>query len=527
MNTLNQLYDQQEYEHWKKQKEKEKIVILDENGKVLPFNVAQYITQEHYIITFEDTEEIFIYNEGYYQKGGEKHLHKFLQNLLKDKLSNHIVNEILGHVKRSTYHSRESATEPKDKICLANGVLDINTLTVEPHSPNMVFLNRLPFAYNKNANCPCIKKFLFEVVREEDLLVLQEFAGYCLWKKYHIQKMFLLIGGGSNGKSTFLSLLRSFLGPENCAAIPLQHMTMDRFSVAHLFGKLVNIFADLSAKALNETSILKMLTGDDLIPAQKKFKDAFFFINHAKQIFSCNKVPRSPDDTDAFFRRWVMINFPYQFLGKKADKDLIKKLTTPEELSGFFNFALEGLKRLLENGDFSLNKAVEEVREQYIRESDSVAAFVMDCIELQSNGYIPKKKLYTHYADYCRERNYPAVAENAFHRELQFKIRVDDYRPAAREGTRDRTPCWKGITIKPEAINLLIKLGKSLTSLTTLTENEKNVNHVNDVNPFSHLRSKSEKETIQTNNTSPKLCFRCNLPFEEDSELCYGCNQEK
>ena len=82
-------------------------------------------------------------------------------------------------------------------------------------------------------------------------------------------------------------------------------------------------------------------------------------------IFSANLIPKTKDDTTAFFRRWIIINFPNQFLpdNPKTDKDLTKKLTTQEELSGFFNWTLKGLKRLLKNGKFSSGKSVEETRQ--------------------------------------------------------------------------------------------------------------------------------------------------------------------
>jgi len=73
---------------------------------------------------------------------------------------------------------------------------------------------------------------------------------------------------------------------------------------------------------------------------------SFPFVNRAKLTFSCNVVPEVYEDTTAFFRRWIIIQFPHTFDSAKADKDLPKKLTTAEEFSGILNFALEGLNRL-------------------------------------------------------------------------------------------------------------------------------------------------------------------------------------
>ena len=409
------------------------------------YKLFEYIMLKYPIITFTDTDEIYIYSNGVYESRGEKKIATELQSLINNSNTINIVNEVLGHIKRSTYKSRELIQEPKNKICYLNGVLNTDSRKIERHSPDNIFFNKIPVNYLSTADCPKIKKFLREVVPEDSILVLQEFAGYCLLKGYPIHKAIMIVGNGSNGKSTFIAILRTFLGVENCVSIPLQVLETNNFAVSSLYGRLCNMFADLPARALRETSYFKMLTGQDLIRAEKKFKDAFFFQNYAKQIFSCNQIPRSPDDSDAFFRRWIIINFPNQFI-ENADKKLLEKLTTPEEMSGFFNFALDGLNRLLENGDFSNSKSIQEVRDNYVRQSDSVGAFCMDCIRVSPDNWVVKKDLFTNYADYCRNLNYPITPENIFHKRLVDNIRVEDYQATILvEGKQVRARAWKGI----------------------------------------------------------------------------------
>lgn len=473
---------------------KHKIIESKQQGI---YNLAAYFLKEYRIITFSDTDEIFIYNDGVYIGGGDKKISSEAQKLLGDLSNTNIINELLGHIKRSTYTKRESVVEPKNRICLKNEILNHETLDIEPHSPEFFFFNKLPVSYDKNADCPKIRKFLREVVPEDSIPVLQEMAGYCLYKEYPIHKALMLVGTGYNGKSTYINLLKVFLGQENCSAEPLHQLETNRFAVASLFGKLANLFADLPARALQETSFFKMLTGQDLIPAEQKFRNRFSFLNYAKQIYSCNQIPRSPDDTDAFFRRWVIINFPNQFKGKADDKQLIKKLTTDEELSGFLNFAIEGLRRLLEHEDFSNTKTVDEIREEYIRKSDSVHAFVMDCVMMNSESHTEKKQLYTEYADYCRYKNYPTAADNTFHKELAKKVRVEDYRPLI-DG--HRVQCWKGIKVDSSKLKLE-KSPDSIDRVDTTNEiiiennvdrvdTENYVRDVNDVKAKIHLNSK-------------------------------------
>lgn len=394
------------------------------------------------------TENIYVYNAGFYELGAKRLVTFVQKNLqLEDFLSSHLIKELLGYVERLTY--RELAEEPVDKICIGNGILDLNTLDILPHFPEVVFFSKNPVEYKESADCPAIRKFLSEVLNPEDIPAIQEIIGYCLYKSYPIHKAFMLVGSGANGKSTFLNLLKAFLGQHNCSSISLHALEDNRFASAQLFGKLANIFADLPSKSLFETGTFKMLTGEDIIPAEKKFKDGFSFRNHAKLIFSCNQMPLTYDDTDAFFRRWKIVNFPNQYTGTNADKHLLQKLTTMEEMSGLLNFAIEGLKRLLENGEFSNSKTIPETREMYIKQSDSVGAFVIDCLLVDPNNFELKKVLYANYSEYCRKNRYPIVAENTFHRRLQVHIQVQDYRPTE---NGKRIQCWKGIRYNFESV---------------------------------------------------------------------------
>ena len=335
--------------------------------------------------------------------------------------------------------------DPKHLIAVENGVIDLRTLEFKPHDPKYLVIQKLPVRYDPNADCPRIKKFFREVMHPEDIPVAEEMIGYCLYKDNPFHKAFCVLGDGANGKSTFLMLIRAFLGAENTTSISLQALVDNRFAIAELYGKLANIYADLPDEALKRTGTFKMVVSGDPITGERKFQPFFTFRPYAKQIFSANKLPEARDDTDAFFRRWILINFPNKFEGDKADPNILKKLTTPEELSGLLNLALKGLKRLLEQGHFSYGKTTEELREQYIRMSDSVGAFIMDEIEISSEDFIPKKELYSKYCEYCRDNKLPAVSEQTFHKKIHQYVRVEDYRPRI---NGKRVTCWKGIRFK-------------------------------------------------------------------------------
>src|SRR3989344_3396367 len=135
-------------------------------------------------------DEIFIYNNGVYEGNGEKVISRNIQEILEELSSIHVVNEILGHIKRTTYRKREQLEEPKNKLCLENGVLNLDKLKIEEHTSEIIFFNKLSVKYDEKADCIKIKKFLNEIVPESDVSILQEAVGYCLLKDYFIHKAF-------------------------------------------------------------------------------------------------------------------------------------------------------------------------------------------------------------------------------------------------------------------------------------------------------------------------------------------------
>jgi P4 family phage/plasmid primase-like protien len=417
--------------------------FFDENGKFVPKILADTIMKKHHFITMMDNQEIYVYLEGFYQPYGEITIKKECKHQLQEFYRKNRVGEVLDYIKTSTFTKRRE--EPPNLLPLENGVLDINTMELKPYSPDLMFFNKIAVKYNQQATCPKIDKFHSEITNgKEDVTILEEIIGFCLNRDYFIAKALMLVGGGSNGKSTWLSLVKRFLGLQNVSGRSLQDLEEHRFAKADLHTKLANIYADLPDKALHKTGTFKMLTGRDLITAEHKFQRSFHFVNYSKLLFSANKVPEAYDDTNAFFRRWIIIVFPNEFIpGNGADPHILEKITTEEELSGLLNKILIAMRRLKKTGHFSHSKTTEEIREDYIRKSSPIAAFIMDCLEVDSDAFIEKKALYSEFAEYCRGRSLPTVVQDTFFKNLPQHAVVSDFRPRI-EG-KGRFSSFKGL----------------------------------------------------------------------------------
>jgi phage/plasmid primase, P4 family, C-terminal domain len=417
-----------------------------EEGKFKPLRLVDEINKSCTIITTKDNQEMFYYSGGVYHEGAEFMVRRVIQDILGEENTTFRSNEVVYQLKCKTAVDRESIDSDKYLINLKNGIFDLENNKLIKHSENILSLCQLPIKYDKKAKCPKINKFFKQIVRKEDIPVLEEMFGYCLWKDYHIQTSFILEGTGANGKSTYLNLLGTFLGKNNVSHVTLQDLCSRRFSLANVYKKLANTSIDLPNTKIMETGLFKSLTGGDPVQAEKKFKALFNFVNFAKMIFSANEIPESKDMTPAFFRRMRIIEFPNVFEHKKANKHLLEELTTPEELSGLFNVALKGLKRLIEKGEFTGTPTTIDLENIYKRRSSSVACFAMDMLERDPYGAVGKHEMYTTYVEYCRLENKIEKPSNIFGRDLPRYISTSVGRQTI--AGEERTPCWLGIMIK-------------------------------------------------------------------------------
>ena len=440
---------------------KQLLPFFNQNGVFIPSLLSNAIMENLPIITLKDNEDMYFFNEkdGLWHENADVYIKEMASNLLGDDSKRNYIEEVLYFIKTKTYKDREIFQMPLELIPLKNGILNIYKRELKDYSEDDYFLTKLPILFDEDATCPILNEFIKTIVDEKDIELLYEIIAYCLWRKYPIQKAVMMIGEGENGKSTFLSLVRDFLGRENISAVGLQEIEYNRFSLASLYGKYANIYPDLPETALSYTGKFKMLTGEDMITAENKFKDSFGFINFAKMLFSCNKMPMVADQSNAYFRRWIIITFPNNFEGK-GDKNILAKLTTEQELSGLLNKCIDKLVKILEKWSLSYNLSTDELREKVTRLSDTVACFVYDKVKTSSTSYIEKEKLYYYFIEYCKEQKLPIIAKETFFKRLPKYTTISETQKTIGKNTRIR--CIAGILIKTNENEPVLPVQKTL-----------------------------------------------------------------
>jgi len=489
---------------------------FDSRGKFIPKLLADDIMRTEQFITLM-SREIYIWRDGYYQPLGEIIIEQRCEELLQQEFRKHRFSEVAEYIRASTFTIVKDP--PGNLVNLENGVLDTFSGELTPSSSEYHFLNKLPLKYDPDCKGEKVHKFLREVTgSEEDARVLEEIVGYCLYRGYPYHKALALVGEGANGKSTFLALVKEFLGRENVSGKGLVDLEINRFAKASLFGKLSNLYADLSDETLQRTGTFKMLTGGDVIEAEKKFKDSFTFVNYAKLLFSCNKLPQVYDNTDAFFRRWIIIVFPKVFRGANCDPNILEKLTAQNELSGLLNIALKGLKRILENDGFSRAKSTEETREDYIRKSDPLAAFVMDCIEESQDFILLKQRLYSLFAFYCRENNLPAVNKDTFFKNISKHVTVTQIR-VNRKDIPGRPYGFKGVTLTELGEKLWSKQSNQSRVSHILLKLEDEITRNNKIGKTLDSSDWLDHKQVDIDKAFCRVCHLCHKNLPEDGYM--------
>jgi putative DNA primase/helicase len=377
-----------------------------------------------------------------------------------------LINKVIVKIEADTFIEQDDFFSRQNKysnmIPVQNGVLNIDTRELTPHKPEYCFFNKLPISYDPASYCSNILKFLESVIpTNDDIMTLQEFYGSCLLKEYRYEKCLLVTGGGSNGKSKTLELLKYLLGMENIAEISPQAIEEDMFAKGELVNKMANISGDISSEALKNTGEFKDLTGRGLIMAPRKFKTRVQFTNYAKFIFSANEVPITYDLSDGFFRRWIIIDFPYRFLDpedideipidernniKLKDPEIMNNLIDGVELSGFFNWCLDGYERLRQNKRFSNSQTIQIVKKMWIRKSSSIQAFLLDCIDESFDEFIYKVEFKQKYISYCKRHKLRVFSDKAIKTALSAQFAIQETRPWNNGDSRPEA--WMGIKFK-------------------------------------------------------------------------------
>lgn len=304
-------------------------------------------------------------------------------------------NKVLGFIDKLTKTYRKIETDDR-YLLFPNGIYDTENFVFDSQFKTEAILTyQMKFDYDDTADCPEWKKALVKMFPDDGQAVtevLQEMFGYTfLYGEAPADTLFYLWGRGRNGKSIISNVLKALHGSEKIAGVPLAELNQG-FNLSAIYDKRVCICPENAQEKLLDTSTLKALTGRDAIKVEKKYETPFTAEINTKIIVNSNHYLRTDDASVGFWERILPIPFEVTFLPKKEwekraknpyfrirDTKLEKKLQA--ELSGIFNWSMQGLIRLKANGwVFTKSEKITGLKNEMMMYCKPVAAFVTECV---------------------------------------------------------------------------------------------------------------------------------------------------
>jgi P4 family phage/plasmid primase-like protien len=392
------------------------------NSYVESYAVDKILKHFDNVIYSSNDQSFYRYEAGVYMAIKDDAVKSLLENFMpfywpKTLITNTRLNALVDRMKtQSTMRFDGLFNSDTHRINLQNGIFNLDTMALEPHTKSFMSNIQLPFRYDPYAKCPEFDKFISDIFEHDSDVAdyIMKIWSYLLLPTYSFQKVWVWYGSGRNGKGTLASLITRMLGLPNVANESIDELVSGRFSAINLKDKLVNFSSELKTGEV-DLAMLKKLSGGDMISAEKKFKDKISFANSARLIIMTNELPRFSEVGNAVLERFEFINFPKEYNGKSTDTKLLDRMSA--ELSGIFN-RIVGLLPTIYTDDscinFSAPRKVSDTKTVVMSELSTVLEFVNEECKRKAGASTKYKDLYEGYRDWSKQSGYRPVGKKTF-----------------------------------------------------------------------------------------------------------------
>lgn len=357
----------------------------DPNGRFKHNRMVRYLIREEHARFIGG---VFVYwdrDRGHYIAGTRRlewHLGE-----MDDTLSRHQRGEVLGLLMTKNDPISNLYMEPGDPelIAFANGVLNIKTGEFGENRPELNIPVTIPHDYDPSAECPELDAALdaWSCNDPRGKQAMVDTAALCLYRGDEVPQAVLLSQGsksttgpdendGSNGKSTFITLLKNMVGSENMSALALDNVG-GRFSSRMLEGVLVNIGDDIppNRPMKNGMGTFKNAVTHNTVEGEIKNGPNFFFTPFCHFVFACNGTPLLNDTTGGMYRRWTAIEFKAKFPDGGPRWKGKAVVLGPKGTARLIRLAVEALPAVIERGGITPTRGGRRlVRTMFFRGED-------------------------------------------------------------------------------------------------------------------------------------------------------------
>jgi len=348
-----------------------------------------------------------------------------------------------------------------DLVAVQNGMLDVRTGELLPHHPKHLAYAQLAIDWNPGATSPNLDKWMDSYVGSQTE-ALFEAVGLCFAPWVGQRKVVFLLGPTRSGKGTYMRLMEGLIPEEHRSAQTLHSISNNRFSAAALHGKILNSAGDLSDKHIDDLSLFKSLTGDDLISGEHKFRDPFTFRNTALFFFNANNAPTVSENSRAYFARVAPFVFPHSYEGQESQA-VEDKLQ--EELEGFLVHLVAGVQRYLNRGGYEPPNLI--VRDLFAQQSDSVAQFASQALNMDAKSFLSTTRAHHEYQNWALANTRKPVGKQNFLKRLDNHLGVRERERTDGKGQRG----WRGwaVILEEDQSDFALSYSAAAESLLSLS----------------------------------------------------------
>lgn len=367
---------------------------------------GKFLISEHHIKRLDGKLHVYDATRGIYRSGDDQLEHLMVQHI--EDLPSHQRQEVLKYLHAQLQSIALSKLDNSvNYIAFRNGLFNLTTGNMEPFRPDVLLLNSIPWDYEPDIVCEDTDKMLDKIAAGDPGVryLIEEMMGYTMYRANIYRKAFVLLGDGSNGKSTLIHLMERVLGEENTSHLDMQQLA-NRFDLEMLHGKLANLGDDISDEFMKgqQVSIFKKIVTGNKVKAEEKGKPAFSFAPYSKLIFAANAMPRIKDDSHAIQDRLLIVPFNARFTKSDPDYDphIVARLRSDKAVKRMIVLAVDALLDVLERDAFTQPDAVTREVEKFAIENDSVLGFLDETPRDQVYGSVVKDILHQ-YEQWCHD----------------------------------------------------------------------------------------------------------------------------
>ena len=300
---------------------------------------------------------------------------------------------------------RDFDTDPM-LLNLLNGVLDLRTRTLMPHSPRFLVTNLADVVFDPAAIAPMWERFINDVMGgdREMIRFLRQVSGIAITGDVSEQFLCIHYGLGRNGKSSYLNAMSDLLGsyatpgPANLLIENGKYGREPELLFDVLKGKRLVTASETNEGATFAEATVKRLTGGDRVLTRGCFKDPTKALPTWHLQIAVNHKPVEMGREEAIWRRVKPIPWEQTFQGSREDTGLGGKLA--KERSGILNWCLDGLADWQSNGLFTPDKVKAALR-RYRDEYDIIGAWIAERCSVGPNCVAEATMLFEDFRRWC------------------------------------------------------------------------------------------------------------------------------